>query len=147
MVIAATVAGLAIAAPLSAAPRRGQRVDGSIRLATANPVHSDGCLGLGAQYQVAWLEQPALSGHVGYQFEVDERTWGEDFKLVAGKAGADLDIAFFLYVHPGFVTQDYVFHATRGRGGERGVVPPGATQALVCLYAGSEVPFRYTARP
>ncbi|HYO60838.1 MAG TPA: hypothetical protein VEU29_02960 [Actinomycetota bacterium] len=143
---AVTVAALATASPLGASPSRSQKVDGSIKVATPHPMYGDGCLGLGAQYQLATLEQPALSGYVGYQFEVERGTWGEDFKLVAGEAGADFDLAFFRFVHPGFVTEEYVFYATRSRA-EKGVVPPGATKALVCLYDGSDAPFRYRAGP
>lgn len=143
---AVTVAALTTASPLGASPSRSQKVDGSIVLETPHPIYSDGCLGFGAQYQVSTLEQPALSGYVGYQFDVEQRTWGEDFKLVAGDAGADFDIAFFRFVHPGFVTEEYVFYATRARA-EKGVVPPGATMALVCLYDGSVEAFRYRAGP
>lgn len=144
-ILAALVAAT-LTSSLRAAPAPGQRVDGSIRLALPHPVYEDGCLGFGAQYQIAWLQRPEVNGVVGFQFELDERTWGKRYRLVPSDDTADLDIAFFPRFQPLVVTEDYVDDATRGPGGETGIVPSGMTVALVCLYSGSEVSFRYTAR-
>ena len=145
ILMVAAVAGMAPAAPLHASPGSGQRVEGSIKLAMAHPVYADGCIGLGAQYQIAWLHQPALNGFVGYQFEIDERTWGKRFKLEPLDEMADLDIAFFPRFFPGFVTEDYVDYGSRRRGGESGIVPEGMHEAIVCLHTGADVEFVYRA--
>jgi hypothetical protein len=145
IVASVAVAGLALAAPLQAAPKPRQRIDGSIRVAVPHPVYSEGCLGFGVQYQVAWLEQPALSGHVGYQFTVDPRTWNREFELVPSDPRSDLDIAFFPDFQPVYVDDPYWAYDRRGYGGEEGLVPPGMTKALVCMHSGNDVSFRYTA--
>ena len=139
------VTAVVVAAPLQAAPTARQREEGSIRLEMPHPVYADGCLGLGAQYQFAWLHQPALNGMVGYQFGIKEHTWGRKFELVPSDERADLDIAFFPRFMPLIVTEEYVPYASRRYGGESGIVPRGMTEAIVCLHSGSEVEFRYTA--
>lgn len=145
-IVALAVAGLGPAG--QAAGALTQRVDGSIARAMAHPYYDDGCL-MGVQYQFAWLEQPEPNGVVGYQFEIDESTWGKPYRLrPVGAAGeVDLDIGFFPRFRPLFVyNEDYHPHATRRQGGESGIVPRGMTRAIVCLHTGSNVSFRYTAR-
>ncbi len=144
ILMAAVVAGMGLATPLEAAPRRGQTVEGSIRLSMANPVDPAGCLG-GVQYQFAWLNESAFNGVVGFQFKIDERTWGKKYELVPlDGTKVDLDIFFFPQFQPLYTT-GYEPHASRRPGGEQGIVPGDMHDALVCLHTGSDVAFRYTA--
>ena len=87
------------------------------------------------------------NGVFGYQFEIDKATWNKPFKLEAtgGEGTVDFDIYLYLHVPPIEEWPDAPTNAgaplsvdftTRKEGGEKGIVPKGALQAIVCLYGG-----------
>jgi hypothetical protein len=89
------------------------------------------------------------NGSVGYRFEIDKSTWNKPFKLevTGGEGTVDLDIFMYLVMPPAEDTVDdpvnggspvSVDYGNRKEGGEAGIVPKGATEAIVCMYAGPE---------
>ena len=103
-------------------------------------------------------------GVFGYNFAVDKRTWGKPFKLevTGGQGTIDLDIAMYQRianledweadpVNAGCAQScEIVDHASRGQGGETGIVPRRTIVAFVCLYGGSshagfDASFKYVA--
>jgi hypothetical protein len=105
-----------------------------------------------------------VNGVVGFRFPIEKATWGGKFVLEATGGQGTVDFDLFLYSKmPGSeevaddpvnggtpVSQDF---GTREEGGEVGVVPPGTTDAIVCMYggvsgyAGFDASFKYTATP
>lgn len=85
------------------------------------------------------------NGVVSWYFEVDPSTWGGLFDLTSAATDTDLDIIF--YADPGSLTDANegatVFEGAAGVG-ESGIVPVGATYAVVYPAAGFNVPFDYT---
>ena len=146
------VAGLIAAAfaPLSAtaAPKK-QTEEGSVAFPMNGDAIEAGSCNFGAQRRPRLFTQGLFpNGLVGYDFDVDPATVGKKFKLETDAAGADLDISF--YMNMGDVTDPAgaptnIPFENRKEGGEVGKVPPGMTKALICMYAGSNANFTYTA--
>jgi hypothetical protein len=89
-------------------------------------------------------------GLIGWNFEVNKKTWNKKFKLeVSGGQGyVDMDITF--YLGPLTSVNDVVeqqadpappasvSYATREAGGESGTVPKGAENVIICSYGGAQ---------
>lgn len=143
-----TVLVLAALGDIAAAAKKKaqQRVEGSVAFPAY--VEGQGCF-FRLERTLAFFAGDASRGIVGDHFEVDPKTAGKNFVLeVTGGAGVDLDISFYqAYMDPNDPTAapaNFPFE-TREEGGEAGVVPPGFEKALVCLAAGSNARFLYTA--
>lgn len=137
------IAAVAIAAPSALASRKAknQVVEGEILF--ADPVQGgakqcDGW-GLGSDKETGPVREALDDGLIGVHFDIDPSTRGEAFVLevVEGSEG-NLDVIF---MWPGEVS----WYQTVRPGGERGLVPPKAQSAYICLAEGSRVGFRYEA--
>ncbi len=158
--LAAMVFGALLPAGAEAAKKPRQTEEGSILLPL--PFLDDtGC------YAGVWRRAHAVTGDsarglIGWNFEVDKKTWNKKFKLeVSGGAGyVDMDIYF--YLGPLTTINDFVeqqgdpappstvSYNTREAGGEVGKVPAGAENVILCLYSGAQgvgggADFVYTA--
>ncbi|MGH2805868.1 MAG: hypothetical protein ACRDKT_01205 [Actinomycetota bacterium] len=92
----------------------------------------------------------AARGLIGWNFEIDKKTWNKKFnlKVSGGQGYVDMDIYFYLgpLTTPGdFVEQGgdpaapaAVSYNTREAGGEKGTVPKGAENVILCLYGGAQ---------
>jgi hypothetical protein len=99
------------------------------------PLLEEGCDGyLGA------LLETAIREHVGHLFAVESGTRGKPFSLTPNLPASDIDISF--RPAPSSPWQPF---KSRVLGGESGTVPSNATEALVCLYAGTPTMFVYDA--
>jgi hypothetical protein len=152
-------------APASAGKAKPQVVEGTILLPAvfAQGAGTDGCWA-GATRRTTQTAGMAVNGITGFRFPVDKATWGGKFKVepTAGEGTVDLDI-FMYSVMPGpeAVADDpvnggtpvSVDYGTREEGGEAGLIPPGTTDAIVCLYggiagyAGFNASFEYVGTP
>jgi hypothetical protein len=98
-----------------------------------------------------------VNGVVGWNFPVDPATYNKPFKLEVsgGQQNPDMDVTFYMN---GFGTlQDHVDNppygqdrasvdfTTRKAGGEKGIVPKGATDVIVCMFDGYDADFMYMA--
>ena len=154
-------------APASAgkAKAKPQVQEGTILLPAvfAPGAGQDGCWG-GATRRTTQTAGMGVNGVVGFRFPVEKSTWGGKFVVEPTGGVGTVDLDLFLYsVMPGAeeVVDDpvnggtpvSVDFATREAGGEAGIVPPGTTDAIVCLYggvagyAGFDASFKYTATP
>ena len=152
----------------TAAPKQ-QTVEGSIALPAFFAQSAQG----GAPFDGCWggltrrLTQPTgeagspANGSFGYRFDVDKATWNKPFKLEAtgGEGTVDLDLFLYTVMPPPEATADDPVNGgtpvsmdfqTREEGGEKGIVPKGTTDAIVCLYGGDayygyNATFKYTA--
>jgi hypothetical protein len=143
-----------LGAPATAAAKV-QHVEGTIALpavfvqsATAGAPF-DGCWG-GATRRTTGPtgeDTSPANGALGYRFKIDKATWNKPFNLEAtgGEGTVDLDIFIYTYMPPTEATADdpvaggtpiSVDYGTRAEGGEKGIVPKGAIEAIVCLYGG-----------
>lgn len=137
------IAAVAIAAPSALASRKAknQVVEGEILF--ADPVQGgtkqcDGW-GLGGGKETGPVRDVLDDGLIGVHFDVDPSTRGEAFVLeVVEGSEENLDVVF---TWPGEAS----WYQTVRPGGERGLVPPKAEWAYICLSEGSRVRFRYEA--
>lgn len=152
-----------LGAGATAAPKR-QTVEGTIALPAPFAQGTfDGCWG-GANRRVTSLSGDSGSpanGAIGYRFEVDKATWNKPFKLevTGGEGTVDLDLFLYIVMPPAEATLDdpvnggtpvSIDFGTRKEGGEKGIVPKGAVEGIVCMYGGPEyfgynASFTYTA--
>ena len=115
--------------PLGARAAGGQQVKGAVFVPAG-----DVCA-----YPEALLESALRAGWiVGYGFNVNPATQGKPFSLEANHDFADLDITFFGAPGGWFSKRSL-------SKGEAGIVPSGATRALVCLVLGAPARFTYQA--
>ena len=139
----------------SAGKKPKQTVEGTI---LAAPRHPDGCYS-GVHRRLQAISGQQANGIVGYDFDVDKKTWKKPFalELTDGLGYVDLDITYYLIERetledfqggdpPAPPTYAYETHE---EGGEKGTVPEGATYAIVCIYqseagAGANASFGYT---
>lgn len=152
--LTAAALGLVVLLPAlgsAAEPPPGAKVqDVSGTVAVPNPSKAIGAVSITRHARTAGLIGSETNGGFGWFFDVEPRTWGGEFVLDSTTAGADMDVIF--YTDPGTVTAAPVaaaeFVGVDGDG-ERGVVPAGATHALVYAsgvpnaaftYAGHAVP-------
>ena len=149
--IAAAVVGLAVLALVggpATAKSKMQMVDGSIAL-PAPYTDDSGCFA-GVHRRLQAVAQGQANGIVGYNFAVDKATWGKPFtlKVTGGQGAVDLDINYYLgplTKITDFVDQGgdptppaTVAYEARKPGGEKGAVPKGAENAIVCMYGGGQ---------
>ena len=140
-----------LGAPATAAGKV-QHVEGTIALPAPFAQGTfDGCWG-GATRRTTTPTGGASSpanGVVGYRFLLDKATWNKPFNLevTGGEGTVDLDIFLYLNMPPVEATVDdpvnggtptSIDFTTRSEGGEKGIVPKGATEAIVCMYAGPD---------
>jgi hypothetical protein len=129
-----------------------QDVSGTIAMqappsdATDNP---NGCYS-GVHRRMAIATQEQVNGVVGYHFDVDPGTWGKKFRLTPGSA-VDIDITFYSEfgtveqaTDTGFAPYNTGFEE-RNNDGEFGVVPKDMTKVIVCMKAGQNATFTYSA--
>lgn len=143
-----------LGAPASAGKAKVQHVEGTIALpapfaqSATGGTPFDGCWG-GLQRRVSTASQGAAqaNGSFGYRFDIDPSTWKKPFKLEATGGEGTVDLDLFLYIHEPPLdewpndpqnagTPLSVDFQTRAEGGEKGIVPEGATAGIVCLFAG-----------
>lgn len=119
-----------------------QDVAGTIAL--SNPSKAAGVISVTRHSRTSGLIGSETNGVTGWFFAVDPKTWGGEFVLDSATAGADMDVIF--YTDPGTVTAAPVaaaeFVGVDGDG-ERGVVPAGATHALVYPSGAPNAAFTY----
>lgn len=159
----ATVGVLAFSlllAPATAAPKQ-QHVEGTIALrapfaSTAEQLQS--CYA-GMHRRLTLATQGNANGIVGWHFEVDAATWKKPFTLdvSGGQLSPDMDLTFYLdgigsiqdhIDNPPWgtdLTAMTVNFEERQPGGEKGIVPKGATDAIVCMFDGYAADFMYMA--
>lgn len=149
-----------IGAPISAAPKKQQKVEGSVLLPT--PFTDDSGCFAGLHRRGQAVAQGLANGVLGYNFEVDKATWKKPFTLevTGGQSHVDLDIYF--YLGPLTTLNDFVSQGgdpappatvqynTREAGGEADIVPEAAENVIVCMYGGGQgagfaADFVYTA--
>ena len=141
--MAATIATSATAAP------KQQSVEGTIAL-PAPFTDNTGCFA-GVHRRAHAFGGDAINGVIGYSFAVDKATQKKPFKLdVSGGQGSVVDMDITFYLGPLTTAQDFidqggdpaapasVSFATRGAGGEKGLVPEGAENAIICIYGGDQ---------
>lgn len=126
----AIVATLLFGAPANASV---QRVRGTVVV----PAAWEGCGG----YADAVLETAARAGGlIDYEFPVSQTTWNKPFTLRPDLPTADIDISF-----SSSPATPRTRFSSGTIGGEAGIVPAGAVEARVCLFAGTPTGFTYTA--
>ena len=149
----ASISGILIAASMvvgtaTAAPKQ-QHVEGTIVLPA--PFTDDtGCFS-GVHRRLNAVFSGNHNGVVGYSFAVDKATWNKPFKLdVSGGQGSYVDMDITFYLAPLTTIDDVVAAqgdpaappsvavATRTAGGESGIVPKGAVDAIICMYGGAQ---------
>jgi hypothetical protein len=143
---------LALLGSPATAAAKVQHVEGTIALPAPFAQGTfDGCWG-GVTRRTTTPTGGATSpanGTFGYRFPLDKATWNKPFKLdVTGGSGTvDLDIFMYITMPPAEATADdpvnggtpvSIDYTTREEGGEVGTVPQGATEAIVCMYAGPD---------
>ena len=149
LAVAAVTLVAAALIPSATAAGKKQVVEGTIALPMSGDAIEAGTCNFGAQRRPRLFSQMIFpNGIVGWDFDVDPRTVGKKFKLTTETAGTDLDISFYMDMgdpaDPAGAPTNIPFE-TRKEGGEAGKVPPGMTKALICMFAGSEAAFNYTA--
>jgi hypothetical protein len=142
------VAAALIPNAATAAPKK-QVVEGSVAFPMSGDAIEAGTCNFGAHRRPRLFSQMLFpNGLVGYDFDVDPKTVGKKFKLDTETAGTDLDISFYMDMgdpaDPAGAPTNIPFE-NRKEGGEAGKVPPGMTKVLICMYAGSNATFTYTA--
>jgi hypothetical protein len=139
----AVVALLPVTALASAPPGEStQEVSGTV--AVPNPTKGAPVV-VTRHARSAGLLDEGTNGLFGWFFEVDPETWGGQFSLTTTTAGADLDILF--YADPGTLadapTATAEYEGSDGDG-ERGIVPPQTTHALIYPAGAPNADFTYT---
>lgn len=128
-------------APVQAAPKPVQTVEGTVILPTPHPQDPAACFA-GIDRRVSGIIGEQINGPFGYHFDIDKKTWGGKFILepTGGPGTPDLCIVFF----ESFKTDPTdpaggpysVSIDTREPGGEVGTVPENVNKAIVALWAG-----------
>lgn len=125
----------------TAAPKR-QSVEGTILFPARHP---DGCY-TGLQRHLTSVIGEPSNGVLGWTIKVDKATWKKPFKLdgTAPAGTVDLDVTFYLgefanqeefLANPAPAAPASIAFENRGEPGEKGIVPDGSVNALVCVYA------------
>lgn len=154
-------------APASAGKAKPQVQEGTVLLPAvfaAGPAQGDDGCWAGLTRRATQTVGMAVNGITGFRFPIEKSTWGGKFVLepTGGEGTVDLDL-FMYSVMPGPEaavddpvnggTPVSIDYATREEGGETGLIPPGTTDAIVCLYAGVSgyagfnASFEYTGTP
>lgn len=129
-----------------------QQVEGSVAMML--PFYNDlnACY-TGAHRRIAVLSQEQVNGDVGYHFDIDPGTAGGPFNLevTGGMGDVDLDISFYTELGTPEQATDTAYapynvgFEERKPGGEKGIVPPDMTKAIVCMWNGQNATFTYEA--
>jgi hypothetical protein len=143
----AAVVAAPLAATASTATTPGtevQKISGTV--AVPNPIKA--AASVTRHNRSAGLLAAETNGVVGWFFKVDPKTWGGEFAVTTTTAGSDFDIIF--YADPGNLTTGAAaaaaeFYGTDGDG-EAGVIPTGATHAVLYPTALPNAAFTYTGR-
>jgi hypothetical protein len=136
LMVAGLISGAATAAP------KQQKVEGTILFPARHP---DGCY-TGLQRHLTSVIGEPSNGVLGWTIKVDKATWKKPFKLdgTAPAGTVDLDVTFYLgefatqeefLANPAPTGPASIAFETRGQSGEKGIVPDGSVNALVCIYA------------
>lgn len=154
-VLGLMVVGAVSGSALAGKKKKGVRqdVEGNILMqappsdATDNP---NGCYS-GVHRRWAIVTQEQVNGIVGFHFDVDPATWGKKFRLTPVTSGADIDITFYSEfgtveqaTDTGFAPLNQSFEE-RNTDGEFGVVPKDMGKVIVCMKAGQNADFTYSA--
>ena len=163
IVLASALAASLLAPSASAQKASGQTEEGAILFPAVFAQGTfDGCWG-GLTRRITQTAAGQGNGVFGYRFAIDESTWNGKFVLepTGGSGTVDLDIFLYTYMPPfediandpvNGGTPTSVDFGTRKEGGEEGIVPEGATDAIVCMYGGpdsygNDATFTYEAKP
>lgn len=145
LALVAMLSALLLALPVTAAPEAEVEQTVSGTLALPQPTKASGTNVSRINRSMIFVGSASQGVNTWY-FDVDPDTIGAVFELTTGAADADLDIIF--YVDPGSLTDAPAAAAEfigTGGTGESGIVPPGATKAIIYTAAGAQVPFTYEA--
>ncbi|HWC14631.1 MAG TPA: hypothetical protein VG929_08545 [Actinomycetota bacterium] len=141
VMVAAAFGGTAAAGKKKAAH---QHVEGSIAI----PQGTQGATGcVYRTHRALYIAMgEAVNGIFGYTFQVDPKTVGKPFKIEV-EDGAGVDISFYgeLGNDPTADAPANMGYEEPGPGGEKGTVPEGLPNVLVCLTDGAGADFVYTA--
>lgn len=148
-VLTAAALGLVVLLPTlgqaAEAPAGAKVQDVSGTVVVPNPSKASGAVSVTRHARTFGLIGPETNGVSGWFFTVDPKTWGGEFVLDSATSGADMDVIF--YTDPGTVTAAPAaaaeFLGVDGDG-ERGVVPTGATRALIYPSGAPNAAFTYT---
>jgi len=147
-IMAAAVTSLLVLALVPgalAASKKQQKVEGMIAL-PAPFVDDSGCFA-GLHRRTAIVTQENSSGLIGYNFDVDKKTWGKPFVLEASGGAGHVDLDIYFYQEFGTI-EDVVSDPggagapasvqfnTREAGGEAGIVPKKYNKVIICMYGG-----------
>ena len=155
--VAGLMAFALVGGPAAAGKATQQHVEGTIALRApfANQEEQLESCYAGVHRRLSLVAGEQARGIVGWDFEIDPGTYNKPFKLEVAGGAADLDLTF--YMNGLGSVQDHVDNppwgstlATvdfeeRGNEGEAGIVPKGATHAIVCMFDGSQSSFMYMA--
>ena len=157
--VAALMAFSLAGAPASAGKAKTQTVEGSILMRApfvSNTEQLESCYA-GVHRRLTLASQDNANGAVGWNFPVDKATWKKPFKLEVsgGQQNPDMDVTFYLTglgsledhtANPPWGTDAVAVNfEDRAPGGEKGIVPKGATDVIVCMFDGFDADFTYTA--
>ena len=157
--LGAALVGMAlIGAPTTAGKAAHQHVEGDILMMApfvSEAEQFQSCYA-GVHRRLALAGGEQVRGIVGWDFEVDRGTYNKKFDLkVTGGSAIDLDLTFYmaglgsLEDHannpPYGSTLPVVNFEERDDKGEKGIVPKGATHAIVCMFEGTNASFSYLA--
>lgn len=130
-----------------------QEVEGSIPL-PAPFIDDSGCYA-GLHRRLQLLTGENANGIIGFHFDVEDRTWNQNFVLEATGGSGDVDLDIYFYKDFGQAGNPddplmndviSVSHNTRGSKYETGKVPEEMNKVIVCMMAGgSNATFTYTA--
>ena len=157
-VLIAAALGFGLMPGTAGAGKPKQTVEGGVVVGAQYP---DGSCYPGLQRRLQAVTQGA-NGVVGYDFDVDKKTWNKKFvmELTGAQGAVDLDITYYLaertkledFVEAGGdpAVPPTIAFQTREEGGEAGTVPKGAVYAIVCAFespntAGALADFTYNA--
>ncbi|MDQ3646906.1 MAG: hypothetical protein M3345_08250 [Actinomycetota bacterium] len=171
-IMALVLAGLLVGSFMSTGAVAGkkkkvtQTVEGHILFPAGHPANAEGCFaGLHRRLLILSQGSEGIQGLVGYNWDVDPKTWGKKFKLETSGGVGTVDFDLYYYAEYGtadpngadpvnFSPGASAEFTTREAGGEAGVVPTGMNHAITCIYAnnaasgpqaGGNADFVYTA--
>ena len=142
----AAALGLAIFPATAGAGKPKQTEEGMILL-PAPFTDDSGCFA-GLHRRAAIATQENADGIIGWDFDIDPKTWNKKFTLEpsGGLGTVDMDILFYsefgtiedVVSDPGGAgAPSSIGFQTREAGGESGKVPAKFNKAIVCIYSGA----------
>lgn len=154
-VMAALITGvllmtLSSAQVVGAKKRKPKKVRQQVEGAVLVPAGAENnCLDLVEGWLQFYSQESWPTGMIAYRFDVDTRTGGKPFRLESDDPEADFDIRFYekRAADAPLEPPASATYASRGPGGETGLVPPTYEFAMICLYEGQNANFTYKAGP